>query len=92
MASNQRFECPACGFLIYNRRVSKCEACSAELPKELLLTPRQIAELDAAHEKSRKEREARAQRDKSQETTWGGEGSWSGSDGGSGGDGGGGGD
>jgi len=55
-----RYRCPECGFQIFNRRVPKCESCGAALPAELLLRRDQIAALDAAHEKSKKEQEARA--------------------------------
>lgn len=55
-----RYRCPACGFGIFNRRVSKCESCGAALPSELLLSREEIAALDAEHEKRRKERLARA--------------------------------
>lgn len=55
-----RYRCPTCGFQIFNRRVSKCESCGAALPSELLFSRQQIAALDAEHEKSEKQRRARA--------------------------------
>ena len=55
-----RYRCPACGFQIFNRRVPKCESCGTVLPPDLLFTREQIADLDAQHEKSRKEQIARA--------------------------------
>jgi hypothetical protein len=54
-----RYKCPSCGFQIFNRRIAKCESCGAALPEELLLSAEQVAELDAAHEKSMKEKAAR---------------------------------
>jgi hypothetical protein len=59
-----KYRCPACGFQIFNRRVAKCESCGAALPAELLLSAEGIAALDAAHEKSKKERAARARVEK----------------------------
>lgn len=58
--SATQYRCPACGFRIFNRRVARCESCSAPLPAELLLSRDERAALDAQHEKSKKEREARA--------------------------------
>lgn len=54
------YRCPSCGFQIFNRRVSKCESCGVALPSELLLSREKTAALDAAHERSKKEREIRA--------------------------------
>ena len=70
-----RFRCPACGFAIFNRRIKNCESCKVDLPPELLFTSQQIAELNAQHERSRKERAERELRDKQSETSWGGDGS-----------------
>lgn len=88
-----RYRCPACGFQIFNRRVPKCESCGVKLPPELLFSAEQIDALDAEHEKSRREREARA-RDRMRSGRLGsgdsgGGGSDSSWDGGDGGDGGG---
>ena len=55
-----KYRCPSCGFQIFNRRVSTCESCGAALPSELLFSQEQIAALDAEHEKSEKQRRARA--------------------------------
>lgn len=60
------FQCPACGFQIFNRRVPSCEACGITLPKELLFSAEEIAELDAQFERGKKDREA--QRRKIQRT------------------------
>jgi len=72
MNTTNRFRCPACGFAVYNRRVSTCESCGANLPKELLLTARQLAYIDAEHardekirgELARKAEELRKQRER----------------------------
>ena len=52
-----KHRCPACGFAIFNRRVAKCESCSAALPAELLFTPQQITAIDAEHERNEKIRQ-----------------------------------
>ena len=39
------FSCPACGFLIYNRRHAKCERCKAALPACLLLSEQERVQL-----------------------------------------------
>jgi hypothetical protein len=85
-----KYRCPACGFQIFNRRVRNCESCGAELPADLLLSPKEIAVLDAEQERSRKATEARRRKERQGGGgDLGGEGSWSG---GNDGDGGGGGD
>lgn len=90
------YRCPACGFQIYNRRVRTCESCKTELPQELLLSPGEVAALDAQFEKSKAEREARLKKERrgGDGGSYGGEATWGSSDGGGdcGGDGGGGGD
>jgi hypothetical protein len=75
------FRCPACGFRIFNRRVPRCELCGVALPPELLFSREEAAALDAEHEKSRKEREARLRRNPGRSpdlgdagASWGGEG------------------
>lgn len=60
--SQGRFRCPACGFQIFNRRLSKCEACGNLLPSELLLTSEVAAKLDAEYERDRKKREKQRQK------------------------------
>jgi len=72
MNTTNRFRCPACGFAVYNRRVSTCESCGANLPEELLLTARQLAYIDTEHardekirgELARKAEELRKQRER----------------------------
>ncbi|MEY4561703.1 MAG: hypothetical protein RLZZ618_980 [Pseudomonadota bacterium] len=44
---SNRYQCPACGFTIFNRRLATCESCKAELPKALLLSDKQTVFLDA---------------------------------------------
>jgi predicted ATP-dependent serine protease len=57
MNSESRFRCPACGFAVYNRRVSKCESCSATLPNELLFTSEELRSIEAEHESNEKIRQ-----------------------------------
>jgi len=56
MTRPSRFRCPACSFSVFNRRVPRCESCTAELPASLLFTAPQLAVLDdelARNEKAR---------------------------------------
>jgi ribosomal protein L37E len=55
--SHSRFRCPACGFAVYNRRVAKCESCSAALPAELRFTPEELKAIEAEHESNEKVRQ-----------------------------------
>jgi ribosomal protein L37E len=55
--SDSRFRCPACGFAVYNRRVAKCESCSAALPPELRFTPEELKAVEAEHESNEKVRQ-----------------------------------
>jgi ribosomal protein L37E len=55
--SDSRFRCPACGFAVYNRRVAKCESCSAALPAELRFTPEELKAIEAEHESNEKVRQ-----------------------------------
>lgn len=63
--SLDKFRCPACGFQIFNRRVTKCEGCGCELPSELLFSRDEVTKLDAQYELGRKEREAITRRARS---------------------------
>lgn len=63
--SANKYQCPACGFQIFNRRVSKCEGCGDVLPKALLFTSEEIAALDAQYERNRKEREEQGRKARS---------------------------
>jgi hypothetical protein len=49
-----RFRCPSCGFTVFNRRVAKCESCSAALPVELRFTSAELACIEAEHEVNEK--------------------------------------
>lgn len=62
--SKSKFTCPACGFLIFNRRVPTCESCRAALPVELLYSQAEIAKYDAEYEASLRERETRLRNEK----------------------------
>ena len=56
MNTNKRFRCPSCGFAVFNRRVPRCESCGAALPADMGLTPKDLALLDAEHERIAKQR------------------------------------
>jgi hypothetical protein len=49
------FRCPYCNSPIYSRQNQICGVCEKLLPKELLLTDQQIAELKKAMEQEEKE-------------------------------------
>jgi ribosomal protein L37E len=57
MNSDTRFRCPACGFAVFNRRVAKCESCSAVLPNELRYTSEELKSIEADHESNEKIRQ-----------------------------------
>jgi hypothetical protein len=68
------FKCPACGFRIFNRRLKRCEKCSAALPAEFQYTANELAKIEA--ERSENEasvRRMRERRDRACDTSWGGE-------------------
>ena len=50
MSTAPRFRCPACGFTVFNRRLTHCEACQAPLPEGLRFDAPALARLarDAA--------------------------------------------
>jgi hypothetical protein len=50
------FKCPACHSIIYSRKNKICGQCGAELPKELLLSDKQLQ----IFEKERRSAEQRA--------------------------------
>jgi len=50
MNSDIRFRCPACGFAVFNRRLAKCESCSAALPNELRYSSEELKSIEAEHE------------------------------------------
>jgi hypothetical protein len=45
MTRSPRYRCPACGFTIFNRRVTACEACHAPLPDTLRFSTADLARL-----------------------------------------------
>ena len=47
MAKPSRFNCPACGFAVFNRRLAACEKCGAALPTALRFTEGELARLEA---------------------------------------------
>jgi ribosomal protein L37E len=57
MNSDTRFRCPACGFAVFNRRVAKCESCSAALPNEVRYTSEELKSIEAEHESNEKIRQ-----------------------------------
>jgi hypothetical protein len=79
-----KYRCPTCGFQIFNRRVRKCESCGGELPEDLLFSAKEVAAMDAEHERNRKERETQARKRKQSDSAdasgYGAYGSWSGGD------------
>jgi hypothetical protein len=56
MTTRPRFQCPACGFAVFNRRVASCESCSAELPIEFRFSPSEISRIDEDHARNDKTR------------------------------------
>ena len=52
MTVGRRFQCPACGFTVFNRRVPKCESCSALLPEALLFGAEDLAAINAEHQRN----------------------------------------
>lgn len=56
--------CPSCQRVLYNRRLSHCGYCGAEIPENLRFTPEEIAALDrkvAEWDEQRKQRERAAE-------------------------------
>lgn len=55
--------CPSCQSVLYNRRLTHCAFCGAEIPESLRFTPEEIAALDrkmAELEEQRRRRERKA--------------------------------
>ncbi|WP_374429116.1 hypothetical protein [Ideonella dechloratans] len=46
MPTASRFRCPACGFTVFNRRLTHCEACRAPLPESLRFDAPALARLE----------------------------------------------
>jgi hypothetical protein len=65
MTDPARFRCPACGFAVFNRRVSACESCKAPLPASLRFNDDELARLEkesARIDKIRRDMAQEAQR------------------------------
>ena len=58
MTPNPRFRCPACGFTVFNRRLSACESCKAPLPQSM-----QMDDGDRLRLAQDEERNAKARQD-----------------------------
>ena len=57
------YYCPSCQRVLYNRRLTHCGFCGAEIPGSLRFTPEEIAALDrkmAELEEQRRQRERAA--------------------------------
>ena len=57
------YYCPSCQRVLYNRRLTHCGFCGAEIPERLRFTPEEIAALDrkmAEMEEQRRQRERAA--------------------------------
>ena len=54
MNTPRRFQCPNCGFAVFNRRVAKCESCAATLPIHFLFTAKELSILDTEHQRNEK--------------------------------------
>ena len=68
MKAQEPPRCPKCRFIVFNRRLSKCESCGAELAPGLLYSE---AELEALRksEAEQLEHELERQREASKEAT-----------------------
>jgi hypothetical protein len=58
------YHCPTCRRLLYNRRLTHCGFCGAQIPESLRFTPEEIAALDremAELEELRKQRACAAE-------------------------------
>lgn len=49
-----KYQCPNCGFAIFNRRLKKCESCGSPLSPELLYTEEQMKNIDAEFEANKR--------------------------------------
>jgi len=47
-----KYVCPSCEKIIFNRRLSNCEFCSAEIPEKLQLSLSEKERLDRQHQES----------------------------------------
>ena len=56
MSIRARYVCPACGFAIFNRRLTQCEKCHTPLPPELRYNAQDLSRLAADHERNEQTR------------------------------------
>ena len=54
MKTPRRFQCPHCGFAVFNRRVAKCESCSATLPTDFRFSAKELSILDTENQRNEK--------------------------------------
>lgn len=52
MQASARFRCPACGFRVFNRRLSHCERCAQPLPADLAYGPSELALIAAEEQRA----------------------------------------
>lgn len=57
MTPNPRFRCPACGFTVFNRRLSTCESCKAPLPENMRLTEAECTRMEQDEERNARTRQ-----------------------------------
>ena len=51
MQASERFRCPACGFRVFNRRLSLCERCAQPLPADMAYGPSELALIEAEQQR-----------------------------------------
>ena len=68
MEAQEPPRCPKCGFIVFNRRHSKCESCETELPRALLYSEAERESLRKS-EAEQLEHELERQREASKEAT-----------------------
>ena len=56
--------CPSCQRVLYNRRLTHCGFCGAEIPASLRFTPEEIAALDRKMKEVEEMEEQRRQRER----------------------------
>ena len=65
MTGSSRFNCPTCGFAVFNRRLAACESCKAPLPASLRFSADELAGIEresARIEKIRRDMAQEAER------------------------------
>ncbi len=53
MRYKDKYKCPSCGQVIFDRWFTKCERCHQDLPEELLYSPEEKEQLRVAAQRSR---------------------------------------